>query len=99
QGSAIAKTAEVLRREKRGGTDGADRPCKLPRAIGMDVLSTHCLRSVFDDCQAVFLRNGINRLHVGALSEKMDRDDPYGLAGDRRFQSFVIEFKGIRSNV
>ena len=94
--AAVAKGAQVLRREKTEGGSIAERPNANPidgRADG--------LCAILDDCEAVPRRNRHNLMHRGRVPVKMHRNDCARSRRDRRLDALrvdVIVFGSMSAN-
>ena len=92
--SAVAEATEILAREEAEssvGTDGADPAALVFRADG--------LTGVFDHDEPMLLRQGHDRVHVGRLTEEVDRYDRLGVRGYFGFDRAGIDIERDRVDV
>ena len=92
--SAVAETAQVFAGEETESTVVTDGT--HPAAL---VFSTDSLTGIFDHKEVVLGSKFHNGIHIGGLSEKVNRDDRTGLGSDLFGGFDRVDVKGDRINV
>ena len=92
--AGVAERAEILRWKKREAAERAERP----RAAAVQ-LRADGLRGVFDDRQAMLLRDGVDLVHRRGLSVEMHRHDGLRGGGDAGLDEGGIDVVVVEADV
>ena len=92
--AAVAVAAQRFAGEKAGAGDGGQ-----VAGLAAFVARAETLRRVFDDGQAVFDGNGVNRVEIGALAVERHGNNRFGALCNRGFEFGGVEVAGVFAHI